>query len=497
MIKKRASGLLLHITSLPSKYGIGDLGPQAYKFVDFLAKAKQSYWQTLPLNPPTIDSPYSCLSAFAGNTLFISPDSLYRHNLLTKTDIQSTPALPAACVDYRRAISYKTKLLNIAYKRFKAAPADSAYELFCRKNNFWLDDYALFIALRKHFKYSLWCDWPTAFRDRKESALANIKPQLHDAIEKQKFFQYQFFKQWSLLKQYCKQHSVKIIGDIPIYLACDSADVWANQQIFKLAKKTKKPTVVSGVPPDCFCKTGQLWGNPLYDWPALQKTSYAWPLQRIKHNLTLADMIRIDHFRGLIAYWQVPAAHKTAAKGKWVKGPGKALFKKIAEQFPSSPIIAEDLGYITPAVKKSIEEFNFTTTSLLQHAFDGDHAKNPHRLHNRSSNTAIYTSTHDSNTIKGWFEKEATHQQKKNLFSYLQHTASPSQLHWQLIDLAMNSVAKLVIVPMQDILGLGSQARMNLPGTATGNWKWRLKPNQINPSITNKLAKLTHANHRI
>ncbi len=459
-MKKRASGILLHITSLPSKHGTGDLGPQAYKFVDFLTKAKQSYWQILPLNPPTIDSPYSCTSAFAGNTSLINPE-----------------------------------LSNRDYENFKSEPNTPAYKKFCLKNKNWLDDFATFIALKKHFKTGMWCDWPSPIRDRKPQAMQTIKTQLKNDIDRQKFLQFIFFEQWTALKRYCKQRNIKIIGDIPIYLAYDSADVWANPQFFKLTK-TKKPQVVSGVPPDFFSKTGQLWGNPVYDWPKLRKENYSWWFQRIKHNLDMFDMVRIDHFKGFIAYWQVPAHNKTAIKGKWVKGPSQDFFRKLFKLIPSSSIVVEDLGYITPAVKNCIKVFDLATTKVFQSAFDGNTRTNPHNFRNHVKNSIFYTGTHDTNTLLGWFQKETTTKQKKMIFDCLDGKPKKTDLNWQLIQLAAGSIANILITPMQDILGLDQKARMNLPGTVTGNWKWQLDPNQIKSKTAAKLAKITKNSNR-
>lgn len=502
-MQKRASGILLHITSLPSKCGIGDFGPEACHFADLLVRAKQSYWQVLPLTPliPSPPySPYNGLSAFAGNTLLISPELLYRQSLLTRKDIQraspnalfrqARPAFPKTRVDYRLAISYKTKLLHIAFERFKTMPRRPDYKLFCLKNKSWLDNFATFVALRQHFWPRLWCNWPAELRDRKKQALKSIKTQLKDTINREKFFQYLFFKQWLALKCYCNQRGIRIIGDIPIYVAFDSADVWAHPKIFKLTGK-KKPRVVGGVPPDFFSRSGQLWGNPIYDWQVLKNTGYPWWIRRVEHNLTLFDIVRLDHFRGFVAYWQVPADKKTAKSGKWVKGPKEDFFNKLFRRFPSKPIIVEDLGHITRDVIALIEKFQLPCMKILQFAFGGDSVTNSHCLHNHVKNCVVYTGTHDNNTIRGWFEKEAKPKQKKKLFDYLGRKVPASQVHWELIRLAMSSVGNLTIIPIQDVLGLGEQGRMNRPGTVEGNWSWRLRPNQITTPTIRKLAKLT------
>lgn len=498
-MKKRSSGILLHITSLPSQYGIGDLGPSAYKFADFLVRAKQSYWQVLPLNPPAIripHSPYNSLSAYAGNPLLINPQFLHRQGLLTRKEIQDTPAFGASRVDYQLVIPYKTKLLNTAYERFKSMPEEPHYRRFCLDNASWLEDFATFVTLREHFGPVLWCDWPAEFGDRNNITQKSWNPKLQDTVNREKFLQYQFFNQWFALKRYCNERGIKIIGDIPIYVSFDSADVWANPHFFKLTGR-KKTRVVSGVPPDFFNKTGQLWGNPVYDWQTLKKTGYSWWFQRIRHNLMLFDVVRIDHFRGFITYWQVPAGHKTAAKGRWVRAPKEDFFKKLFRYFPSRPIIVEDLGHITPAVRAFIEKLQLPGMRILLFGFEADMAKNIHSHRNHVKNCVVYTGTHDCNTIRGWFEKEANPEQKERLFDYLGRKVSIAELHWELIQLAMSSVANLAIIPMQDILGLGEEARMNRPGTAAkGNWTWRLGRQQTTPSIISKLKKMTEVSNR-
>ena len=488
-MKKRASGVLLHITSLPSKYGIGDLGPEAYKFADFLTKAKQRYWQVLPLNP-TERSPYNSTSAFAGNPLVLSPELLYQQGLLTKDEIEAAPVLSETVVDYRSIGSHKTKLLAAAFECFKRTAKKSGYESFCLKNESWLEDFAMFAALRQHFHYRLWCDWPREIRDRKKHALKSIRGQLADHIDREKFLQYKFFQQWHRLKRYCNRGGIKIIGDVPIYVSRESADLWSHPEIFKLTN-TKKPRVVAGVPPDSFSKTGQLWGNPVYNWKILKKIDYLWWVQRIKQQLNLFDIIRIDHFRGFIGYWQVPANHKTAKNGKWLKGPGDDFFKVLFEHFPSKPFIVEDLGHITADVIEVIEKFQLPCTRVLLSGFNGEAATNPHCPYNHIKNSVVYTGTHDSNTVKGFFGKKAAPGTKRRLFNYLGHKVPADHLHWELIRLAMSSVADLAIVPMQDILGLDERARMNLPATVKGNWSWRLGPKEKTALIARRLAKLT------
>jgi 4-alpha-glucanotransferase len=492
-MKKRGSGILLHITSLPSKYGIGDLGPQAYRFADFLSQAKQSYWQVLPLNPPRAakyQSPYSCLSAFAGNTLLISPEVLHRRGLISKRYLRDAPRFRLGRVDYERAAAYKAKLFDVAFRHFQASAGHPDFEAFCDENSHWLEDYATFTALCRHFGSSAWWRWPRQIRDRKKRAIASLNHAIREAIEKEKSLQYLFFTQWLDLKRYCNNHGVQIIGDVPIYIARESADVWAHPEIFKLTKD-KRPRVVAGVPPDLFSKTGQLWGNPIYDWRMLKKRDFSWWMQRIGHNLTVFDVVRIDHFRGFVAYWQVPASHKTARNGKWVQAPKDDFFNMLFKHFAFPPIIVEDLGHITPDVREVVDRLQLPCMKVLLFAFGKDNGKNRYLPHHHVRNCVVYTGTHDNNTIKGWFTKEATPAQKKALFAYLGRKVPASQIHWELIRLAMSSVANTAIVPMQDVLGLGQEARMNRPATVTGNWVWRLKPGQTTNPVTTKLAQLT------
>ncbi len=509
MTPKRASGLLLHITSLPSKYGIGDLGPQACKFADFLAQAKQKFWQILPLNPPTLRenpySPYNSTSAFAGNTLLISPDLLYQRGLLTKNEIQDCPAFAESKIEFPRVISYKTKLLDAAYERFKEQKKQNDYKRFCIDNATWLDDFALFTALRKHFWPSLWRDWPVELRERWEKYLNAEKTAHRDYINREKFLQYTFFSQWFALKQYCNQLDIEIIGDVPIYIAYDSADLWSHPEIFQL-NRYRNPEFIAGVPPDYFSKTGQLWGNPVYNWNALKKTGYSWWIERLKLNLTMFDRVRLDHFRGFFRFWRVPADEKTAKNGKWMKAPAGNFFDAVFKHFPKSAIIAEDLGQITPDVKSYVKKSGLPGMKVIQFGFDGKPETNPHFIKNHIENSVVYTGTHDNNTAVGWFTKEANAKQKKILFACLgeaqrrqacpEHNAPADKINWAFIKLAMNSVANLAIIPVQDVLGLGESARMNHPGRIKGNWQWRLNQGQLTPQISNELAKLTEISGR-
>ena len=496
-MRKRACGVLLHITSLPSKFGIGDLGHDAYRFADFLFQAKQSLWQVLPLNPPVPASysPYNCLSAFAGNSLVISPEMLYRDGFLNKADIRIKGNFPKAMVDFATAIGAKIKLLNSAYENFKKRPKDDSYNKFCEDNKYWLKDYAIFIALRGRYHNRSWADWPRELRDRNKQAINAVSKELHDAIERESFFQYIFFRQYGALKAYCKQRSIKIIGDIPIYVSHDSADVWAHPEIFKLTKQ-KRPRFIAGVPPDTFSPVGQLWGNPVYNWRILERTGYRWWLRRITHQLGLFDMVRLDHFRGLVRYWQVRADAKSAQKGRWVKVPSEDFFNHI-KGADRGRIIIEDLGYITADVQAIIDKFNLTCTRVLLGGFYGDPKKNPHSLKNHIENSVVYSGTHDTNTARGWFEKEANEQQKKQLFELIGRKVSGGQLRWEMIKLAFSSAGRLAIIPMQDILGLGVEARMNVPGTTEKNWVWRMSKCPGGLQISGKLADLAATYGRI
>jgi 4-alpha-glucanotransferase len=341
----------------------------------------------------------------------------------------------------------------------------------------------------------LWCDWPIELRDRKKKALEAVKVQFRDAIEQEKFYQYMFFRQWAALKRYCNRQGVRIIGDVPIYVAYNSADVWVHPELFSLTG-AKRPRFIAGVPPDKFSSTGQLWGNPVYNWEALGKKGYQWWIERIEHNLKFFDLVRLDHFRGFNSYWQVPAGSRTAAGGKWVRGPREGFFNELFKHVSPASIIVEDLGYITDDVRKLISKFNLTSMKVLLFAFDGDAAINPHWPRNHVKNAVVYSGTHDTNTVRGWFGKEAGASQKKRLFDCLGHRVGVGQVSWEMIKLVISSVADIAIVPMQDVLNLGEDARMNHPGTVVGNWSWRLSRRQINSSVARRLAKLTEIYNR-
>jgi 4-alpha-glucanotransferase len=493
-MEHRRSGILLHMTSLPSPFGIGDLGPWAYRFADFLSQSRQTYWQVLPINPTDQamgNSPYSSPSAFAGNKLLISPQRMIESGFLTQEDVGTIPPFPDERCDFSSLIPYKNQLLHLAYERFKnTRHQESDYEVFCQKNSEWLDDFALFMVIKHYSGGVIWGEWEPELRDRKGSSLKKIEADYRDELEREKFFQYLFFKQWLDLKLYCNQKGIELLGDLPIYVNYDSVDVWKHPELFKLTGE-RKPLVVAGVPPDYFSKTGQLWGNPIYRWEALRRTRYRWWFQRISHNLQFVDALRIDHIRGFVSFWEIPAHEKTAVNGHWVKGPADHFFSALLKRFPTLSLVAEDLGIITPDVKEMMERFGFPGMKVLVFAFGGELATHPYLPHNYTSNSIVYTGTHDNNTARGWFEKETSSEDRQRLFRYLSREIAADQVPHELIRLAMMSVAKTAMIPMQDVLGLGQEGRMNYPSVAQGNWEWRLLPGQLTDGVAQFLRDLT------
>ncbi|MBA3767005.1 MAG: 4-alpha-glucanotransferase [Acidobacteria bacterium] len=498
----RSSGILLHPTSLPGRFGVGDLGPEAYRFADFLTAAGQSLWQVLPLGPTGYgDSPYACFSAFAGNTLLISPERLAEERLVERDELSPrTEFAEGDRVDFNRAHEFKERLLEKAFVRFKRTTDTglrSAFLTFCEHYASWLDDYALFRALKDRFGGVAWNDWDAALVRRDAAALGRAREELRDEIEAQKFYQFLFFKQWFALKDYCNERGIKLIGDIPIFVAHDSADVWTNPGEFKLDERGA-PVVVAGVPPDYFSATGQLWGNPLYNWDHMRAEGFRWWIARVAATLQTVDIVRIDHFRGFAACWEIPGGDKTAERGRWVEAPGRELFTAIRQGLGELPIIAEDLGVITPDVEALRDDFGFPGMRILQFAFGGD-TKNQDLPHNYHHNVVVYTGTHDNDTTVGWYESEAgagstrdaaqVAKEREFCLKYL-HTDG-QEIHWDFIRTVLASVAGTAIVPLQDVLGLGTRARMNLPNSTSGNWAWRYESDALMDEHSRRLKELT------
>lgn len=489
--QKRFSGILVHPTSFPSPYGIGDLGHGAYKFIDFLKAAGQSLWQCLPLGPTGYgDSPYQSFSSFAGQPLLISPDKLADMHLLTEEDLADVPEWEENVVDYGPAIIYKTKLLKAAYGHFKTctdAEITAAYASFCRRSKHWLDNYALFMALKDVNHGISWLEWPDDHKFADVKARRTLMKKLADETGYYKFIQFIFFRQWNELKNYAHENDIKIIGDIPIFVSPDSADVWADKELFQLNEKGY-PLAVAGVPPDYFSATGQLWGNPLYDWDAHKASGYAWWISRIKNQLSLVDYLRIDHFRGFEAYWSVPYGRKTAQKGKWIKGPGADLFQAVCEALGNNlPIFAEDLGIITKEVEELRDSFNFPGMKVLQFGFDNVEENNflPYLF---TENCICYTGTHDNDTTAGWYAT-ASDASRDKVRRYM--NCDGGMVARDFIRTAMGSVAKYAVFPLQDALGLGSDSRMNTPGTSMGNWAWRYTEDMLTEGLAQDLKELT------
>jgi 4-alpha-glucanotransferase len=490
-IKNRKSGILLHPTALPSGYGIGDFGNTAYEFVDFLKDSAQKLWQILPLGPTGYsNSPYQSYSAFAGQPLLISPDKLRDIGLLTDEDLQIKPSFNLYRVQYDRVQAYKDTLFKIAYTRFNQTTDVQlldAFDDFCEKEGDWLNDYALFIAAYEYYDFSEWTNWEEGLSLGKEDSKTLWSEKLADEIKYHKFLQFIFFKQWFDLKSYANDRNIQIIGDIPIFVAYSSADVWANKDLF-LLDPDGTPTVVAGVPPDYFSAEGQLWGNPLYNWKVHKKSNYAWWLKRFNHNLKMVDIIRVDHFRGFDSYWAVPYGSENAINGKWKKGPKASFFKALTKAFGNDlPIIAEDLGIITPEVTALKDEFGLPGMNVLQFAFDGLEDNN-YLPHNHVPNSVTYTGTHDNNTSLGWY-LSATEKERDLVRRYM--NTDGMDICWDFIRTCLASVSYYAIMPLQDILGLGADARMNVPGESTGQWEFRYDPSTINDYVSTRLSTLT------
>lgn len=487
---ERGSGIIMHIASLPGKYGIGTLGKEAYKFADFLKKAGQSYWQILPLGQTSYgDSPYQSFSAFAGNPYFIDFDMLEKDELIKKEDYYDKNfGLNQEYIDYGLIFTEKMKILRIAYSNFKKKePKD--FNIFKEQEASWLEDYALFMAIKGEFELKSFQTWDDDIRLRKEEFIINYKEQLSDEINYWSFLQYEFFKQWDKLKNYINKLGIKVIGDIPIYVAEDSADLWSNPKVFLLEEKTLRPLKVAGCPPDAFSETGQLWGNPIYDWKYLEETGYSWWIDRIKQSLKLYDVIRIDHFRGFEAYWTISYGEKTAMNGKWVKGPKMKLFDAIKKELGEVNIIAEDLGLLTEETINFRKKTGFPGMKVLAFAFSGE-SDNPYLPHNYEKNCVAYTGTHDNDTIKGWFETTGSKEEIENAIEYLKLTEEEGY-NWGFIRGIWGSVANTSIALMQDFLNLGNEARINLPSTMGKNWCWRAKKGAFTNELAKKIYRLT------
>ncbi len=494
MKNERASGILCHISSLPSPYGIGDLGPEAYRFADILSRARQKYWQVLPLNPTNgalAHSPYSSYSAFAFNLLFLSPDILFQDGLLSEKD-KDQCCLPCdATVPFDDVYERKALLVERAFTAYKARwLKPRTFEDFCSAQKHWLDDHALFVVLKGRFNDRAWVDWPVEFRDRHPQSLKEAARQFGDGILREKFGQFLFYRQWMSLRAYCARQGIQLIGDIPIYVNYDSVDVWCAPEFFKLDEQ-RRQTFVAGVPPDYFSEEGQLWGNPVYDWDQLKKNGFKWWVDRLRHNLTCFDLVRIDHFRAFAQCWEIPASEPTAVKGAWCHVPGVDLFTVFQKEFPSLPVIAEDLGIITPDVDALKDGFGLPGMHVLLFAFHNEYKKSRDLPENSTPLSVVYTGTHDNNTVRGWYSHDMTPMEKKNMAEYLGRDVPPDEINWVMIELAFRSAAFLALIPLQDILGLGKEARMNTPSTASGNWKWRMLPEEFSPEAIDRLAVLT------
>jgi 4-alpha-glucanotransferase len=493
-IRERGAGLLLHITSLPSKFGIGDLGPAAQKFADFLQKSGQKYWQMLPLNPTsdnTGHSPYSSISAMAGNTLLISPELLMEEGLLTRRDIDDNvlPATPR--IQYRETEIIKEKLFKQAYRNFREVNSRSLnrqFEKFNQREAYWLNDFALYSALKNVHHGKAWHEWPSSFKNRNEKALQIFSLEHADEIEYIQWLQFIFHRQWKTLREYCDDRNIKLFGDLPFYVSHDSVDVWSDPENFSL-NKSGAMVEVAGVPPDYFNEEGQRWGMPIFRWDILKKSRYSWWMERLRKNMEFYDILRLDHFRAFADYWSVPAKEPTAKKGRWKPGPGAAFFRNAQETFKALPFVAEDLGEINAAVYELRDQFQLPGMRVLQFAFGENMPYSEYIPHNYTANSVVYTGTHDNNTSRGWYRKDLDRASLKRLIDYSQRDVHEQNVHDILAQLAYGSVANTVILPMQDVLGLDESARMNTPASTKNNWQWRMSQEMLTDSVVKKLRK--------
>jgi 4-alpha-glucanotransferase len=495
----RSSGVLMHVTSLPSPYGIGDFGPSAFDWVDRLHDAGQKWWQALPLGPTGCgNSPYSCLSSFAGNSLLVSPELLIEDGLLSPADCEAGRRFPKSEVDFDAVIAFKHRLLDQAWHNFDtcASPELRAeFERFCSAEAHWLEDYALFRALKARFGGAEFLEWPQELRRRTPSALAGARHDLADQINESRFGQFLVSRQGNRLKAYAHERGVFLIGDLPFFVSLDSSDVWANPECFQLDSNLR-PRFVAGVPPDYFSATGQLWGNPVYDWEALRRSGYRWCIDRFKSLLGHVDLIRLDHFRAFCAAWHVPPTAKTAETGHWLPGPGGAFFEAVRAELGHLPFIAEDLGLITPDVVALRDQFELPGIRVFQFGFDGNQG-NPHLPHNCFPNTVAYTGTHDNNTTRGWFESLPEHVRQAARSYAAKVGSGTSEVAWDFIRSVWSAQAGLAIAPLQDLLNLGVEGRMNVPGVATGNWRWRCTEQMLKPALFDRLRELTISTGRM
>jgi 4-alpha-glucanotransferase len=493
----RGSGILLHVTSLPSHYGIGDLGSAAFSWIDLLQSAGQRWWQVLPLGPTGYgNSPYQSMSSFAVNPTLICPDSLVSDGLLKSTDCQCQFA--SSAVDYDAVTPFKDRLLDTAWANFEAGACkhlQPAYDEFRRQQQHWLDDYALFEALKARFHGEYYLNWPEDFVQRSSDTLKKARQELASQIDQVCFAQFLLFRQTDQLKEYAHSKGVRLIGDLPFFVSPDSSDVWADPEFFLLDER-RRPRFVAGVPPDYFSSEGQLWGNPVYNWYALRDTGFRWPIDRLSALLAHVDTIRLDHFRGFAAAWHVPAGAPTAESGQWVEGPGSGFFQAVQNELGSLPFIAEDLGFITPDVHALREQFQLPGTRVLQFAFDG-HSDNPYLPNNYVSNTVAYTGTHDNAPTREWYERLPEYQ-RQNFWNFVKRAPGASEdAAPLLVDLAWNSRAALAVAPLQDVLNLGAESRMNIPGRASGNWRWRFPGDLTSPQAFRWLRDLTEMSQRV
>lgn len=488
---------MLHPTSFPGRFGMGDLGLEALQFIDFLAATKQQFWQVLPLGPTAFgNSPYMCYSALAGNPFLISLELLRDEGLLSDEDLANFPEFSQDQVDFDRVTAAKIPLLQKAYAAFNtnaSATLQEKFAGFCQSKAYWLEDFSLFMALKQEHEGGSWHTWKPGLAKRDKSALEQARDRLSHEISYFKFLQFMFFQQWSALRQYANLRGIQIIGDIPIYVAHDSADVWANPQNFRLDPETSEAALMAGVPPDYFSETGQLWGNPVYDWEHLRETNFRWWIQRFEAMLDYVDLIRIDHFRGFEAFWAVDRGEETATNGRWIEAPGTEFFEMLQTKLGNLPILAEDLGVITPEVEALRDRFEFPGMKILQFAFGSDPG-NGYLPCNYPRRCLVYTGTHDNDTTIGWFNTLSDYEQN-NLLHYI-GCISAEGVHWDLIRLAMGSVSDLAIIPLQDLMGLGTEARMNTPGTAEGNWGWRYRSEMLTDEMRDRFNTLTQIFNR-